>query len=263
LALALEAKQIEVARILMTAFPRCVPWVNKMGQDSLILAARAGLLALLPILLTGPYPANPSLHDADGNTALHHASAAGELKALRILLQYGASPLAQNAYSWTPVALSSTPAAEAYFKQLVAEMERRRVENAAAAASAAAQAAAQAAALQRERERERGGRDLGRDRAGSNMSDGTSSLNGVPLANRAQAMPPTAARTVRIVTADLNDHGPRAASAAGHMGEFGVGEWSPITAVQERRVMTPVDRGIKTPTGEGWTFGRRRAESGE
>jgi hypothetical protein len=59
---------------------------------------------------------------------LHHASAAGELKALRLLLQYGASPLAQNNYSWTPIAYSSTVAAEVYFKQLVAEFERHRVE---------------------------------------------------------------------------------------------------------------------------------------
>ena len=53
-----------------------------------------------------------------------------ELKALRLLLHYGASPLALNNYSWTPVAYSATAAAEAYFKQLVAEFEKRRVEGA-------------------------------------------------------------------------------------------------------------------------------------
>jgi hypothetical protein len=94
-----------------------------------MLASRHGALPLLPLLLGhAAHPASPLAHDADGNTALHHASAAGELKALRLLLQSGASPLAQNSYSWTPIACSATGAAEAYFKQLVAEVERRRVE---------------------------------------------------------------------------------------------------------------------------------------
>src|ERR1051325_9640550 len=61
--------------------------------------------------------------DAQGNTALHHASAAGELKALRMLLSYGANPLATNAYSWTPVHYTATPAVEAYFKTLIIEFE--------------------------------------------------------------------------------------------------------------------------------------------
>jgi uncharacterized protein len=94
-----------------------------------MLASRHGALPLVPLLLNhATNPASPLAHDADGNTALHHASAAGELKALRLLLQSGASPLAQNSYSWTPIACSATGAAEAYFKQLVAEVERRRVE---------------------------------------------------------------------------------------------------------------------------------------
>src|ERR1700742_215811 len=94
-----------------------------------MLSARNGILPLLPLLLTSNPPASTTAHDKDGNTALHYASASGELKALRLLLQFGASPLAQNSYSWTPVAYSATTAAEAYFKQLVAEFERRRVES--------------------------------------------------------------------------------------------------------------------------------------
>ena len=93
-----------------------------------MICSRSGALPLLPLLLTANPPALPTAHDNDGNTALHHASAAGELKALRLLLHYGASPLAQNNYSWSPIAYSSTAAAEAYFKQLVAEFEKRRVE---------------------------------------------------------------------------------------------------------------------------------------
>ncbi len=108
-----------------------------------MLAARAGLLPLLPVLLTGPHPASPALQDMDGNSALHHASAQGELKAVRVLLQFGADPLLPNTYSWTPIAFSSTPAAEAYFHQLAGEIEKRRGQYAKIAASAAASASGQ------------------------------------------------------------------------------------------------------------------------
>jgi len=94
-----------------------------------MLASRHGALPLLPLLLSANPPASVKAFDRDGNTALHHASAAGELKALRLLLHYGASPMATNSYSWTPIAYSATSAAEAYFKQLVAEFEKRRVES--------------------------------------------------------------------------------------------------------------------------------------
>ena len=87
----------------------------------------AGTLHLIPtLILHGPSILTNS--DISGNTALHHASAAGELKALRMLLQYGANPLASNAYSWTPVHYSATPAAEAYFKTLIIEFEKAKAE---------------------------------------------------------------------------------------------------------------------------------------
>ena len=73
---------------------------------------------------------SPSLSasDNDGNTALHYASANGHLKCIRTLLEAGASPLARNAYSWTPISYSSTVVAEVYFRNLVGEIERRRGE---------------------------------------------------------------------------------------------------------------------------------------
>jgi hypothetical protein len=87
----------------------------------------AGTLHLIPTLINhGPSILTSS--DTSGNTALHHASAAGELKALRMLLQYGANPLASNAYSWTPVHYSATPAAEAYFKTLIIDFEKTKAE---------------------------------------------------------------------------------------------------------------------------------------
>jgi hypothetical protein len=86
-----------------------------------------GTLYLIPaLILHGPSVLTNS--DMSGDTALHHASAAGELKALRMLLQYGANPLASNAYSWTPVHYSATPQAEAYFKTLIIEFEKKKAE---------------------------------------------------------------------------------------------------------------------------------------
>lgn len=92
-----------------------------------MLASRAGLSPIVTTLLS--HDASVTAADNDGNTALHYASAYGQLKAIRTLLYAGASPLARNAYSWTPISYSSTVAAEVYFKNLVAEFEKRRVES--------------------------------------------------------------------------------------------------------------------------------------
>jgi len=81
------------------------------------------------LLLSHPeYPASADGRDNHGDTPLHHASASGSLKALRILLSAGADPTAKNAYDWTPLAYSQTVAAEVYFKNLVTELERRKAE---------------------------------------------------------------------------------------------------------------------------------------
>jgi hypothetical protein len=163
-----------------------------------MLASRDGTLPLLPLLLTSNPPASTAAHDKDGNTALHYASASGELKALRLLLQFGASPLAQNSYSWTPIAYSATTAAEAYFKQLVSEVERRRVE---------------AIKLEREKDKQRmagvrlvtTGEEMFTGRASSAASfrareDGLGGLPPVPLdwspvASERKAMTPTENKT--------------------------------------------------------------------
>ncbi|KAI9685346.1 MAG: hypothetical protein M1820_010807 [Bogoriella megaspora] len=94
--------------------------------------------SLLPLDPSSPQPPSSSKpphphplvlqRDTLGSTALHHASASGSLKALRLLLLAGASPSAQNAYSWTPISYSASVAAEVYFKNLVAEMERQKNE---------------------------------------------------------------------------------------------------------------------------------------
>ncbi|KAJ4303773.1 Target of rapamycin complex 2 subunit avo2 [Kalmusia sp. IMI 367209] len=129
LMLAATAGKEEVAVLLAKKFPACIAWRDKNGLDALMLTCRTGTgtLHLIPTLLLHA-PSILTSYDHTGNTALHHASAAGELKALRLLLQYGANPLASNAYSWTPVHYSATPAAEAYFKSLIIEYEKKKAE---------------------------------------------------------------------------------------------------------------------------------------
>ncbi|EMC96048.1 hypothetical protein BAUCODRAFT_148884 [Baudoinia panamericana UAMH 10762] len=132
LILAAQHGKIEVGKLLVDSFPRSVPMFNKFGLDALALASQhPASTGLIPILLNNEdYPASPHVQDQDGNTPLHHASASGSLKALRILLAAGANPLAKNNHDWTPLAYSQTVAAEVYFKNLVAEFERRKVEGA-------------------------------------------------------------------------------------------------------------------------------------
>ncbi|KAK5115553.1 hypothetical protein LTR62_001212 [Meristemomyces frigidus] len=132
LMLAANQGKVKVGELLIGSFPRCIPYVNKTGLDALALASQhPASTSLIPALLHhASHPASPHSRDQDGNTPLHHASASGSLKALRILLAAGANPLAKNNYDWTPLAYSQTVAAEVYFKNLVAEFERRKVEGA-------------------------------------------------------------------------------------------------------------------------------------
>ncbi|KAL1613638.1 Target of rapamycin complex 2 subunit avo2 [Neofusicoccum ribis] len=126
LMLAAACGQVDVGILLIARFPQCVPYTNVNGMDALMHASKNGTSGLLPHILSAPYPCSPLAHDNDGNTALHHASAAGELKCLRLLLQAGANPHALNAYAWSPMAYSRTQAAKLYFEDLIAELDRAR-----------------------------------------------------------------------------------------------------------------------------------------
>ncbi|KAJ9649022.1 Target of rapamycin complex 2 subunit avo2 [Coniosporium tulheliwenetii] len=128
-----------------------------------MLASKHGLLPLLPLLLTHPtHAADPNTPDHEGNTALHYASAAGELKALRVLLSHGADPGIRNVYQWPPVAYSATVAAEQYFATLIKEVEQRRMDA----------VMAQQQQVRRERERERQGKRVGAVRLVTERDEG-------------------------------------------------------------------------------------------
>ncbi|KAF1810734.1 ankyrin [Eremomyces bilateralis CBS 781.70] len=200
---AAEAGHVDIAQMLIETFPRCVPWANSKQQDALMLACKSGALPLLPILLAADHPADLAQADADGNTALHHASAAGELKAIRLLLQHGASPLAQNRNRWTPIQYSATAAAELYFKNLVAEFEKRRVEG-----------MKEAREWERERDRQRMGgvRLVTSEEAG--VVPSTGHWDWSPVEAR-RAMTPTTGRSEPFVFPSPPPAGPRARARSG------------------------------------------------
>ncbi|KAF2196066.1 ankyrin [Delitschia confertaspora ATCC 74209] len=128
LMLAAAAGKGDVGLLLMKRFPECLAWTNRLGMDALMLAARSSTPLPLLTALISNNPSILSTRDIDGNTALHHASAAGEHMSLRLLLQYGANPMATNNFSWTSVHYSANNAVEAYFKSLIMDMEKKRVE---------------------------------------------------------------------------------------------------------------------------------------
>ncbi|GAB7341197.1 hypothetical protein MBLNU457_7485t1 [Dothideomycetes sp. NU457] len=128
LILAAANGQVNVGTLLINRCPRCIHWTNKKGLDVLAIACQTpASTPLIPLLIQHPtFPASVHARDNDGNTPLHHASASGSLKALRILLTAGADPSATNAFNWTPLTYSQTVAAEVYFKNLIAEFNARQ-----------------------------------------------------------------------------------------------------------------------------------------
>jgi ankyrin repeat protein len=74
---------------------------------------------------------NASLATTDhaGDTALHYASAWGNLKAVRVLVAAGAPTSVLNNAMCTPADYSLTRQAAAYFQGLIAEFERKKAED--------------------------------------------------------------------------------------------------------------------------------------
>ena len=72
--------------------------------------------------------ADVNAQDKKGDTCLHNATAWGHLKAVRALIQAGADPLCSNLAGWAPHNYSLTVQADVYYRNLVAEWEKRKAE---------------------------------------------------------------------------------------------------------------------------------------
>ncbi|KAG8628710.1 hypothetical protein KVT40_002575 [Elsinoe batatas] len=123
LMLAADKCHVEVGEILLNRCSRSILWKNKKGLDALSIAASRpdSHLLIAPLLKHPTYPASVSHRDNQGNTPLHHASAAGALKAIRILMEAGADSNAKNNAFWPPLSYSQTVQAEVYFKGIIAD----------------------------------------------------------------------------------------------------------------------------------------------
>ena len=146
--LAASHSYTEVVELLCPQFPSMINRANKEGATPLHLACRAhpppSALACTQSLKVSSKPPEDSStveallnHDADvhavdndGNGCLHYASTWGNLKAVRALIKAGADPLQRNRQGWTPQYYSITVQAEVYYKNLVAEWEKRKAEEA-------------------------------------------------------------------------------------------------------------------------------------
>lgn len=160
LILAAKEGHTDIVLLLCTAGVAAVERQDIRGRDAVMWAALGGYDTVLQILLThapelprsstyfpaipisaappvssatalplGGTPAQRALlqhADVDGNTALHLASSNGHLLALRTLLAAGADAEKRNVWSWTAVSYSATVAAEVYFKNLIAEIGKKR-----------------------------------------------------------------------------------------------------------------------------------------
>ncbi|OAL26124.1 hypothetical protein AYO20_10258 [Fonsecaea nubica] len=146
--LAAANSQAGVAELLCRQFPQTVNRRDRKGQTPLHLAASSQIIPkpnLSNFATNGPsrptpednrtieillvHGANVNAKDDLGNTCLHNASAWGNLKAIRALIQAGADPLSKNKAGWTPEYYSITVQAEVYYRNLVAEWEKRKAED--------------------------------------------------------------------------------------------------------------------------------------
>ncbi|KAJ9316188.1 hypothetical protein DTO271D3_3457 [Paecilomyces variotii] len=142
---------------LCHAFPHAIDWPDRNGMTPLMLAAQSSNPAniiphdpslieprssraraassasaaedtsTLSVLLS--HRASVTCVDFAGNTALHHASAWGNLKAVRVLLASGAQPLALNKASYTPLDYSISGQAAQYYKNLIVWREEDEIED--------------------------------------------------------------------------------------------------------------------------------------
>lgn len=145
---------VDMIEFLCTQFPKTIERRDKSGRTPLLVAAGAQMTST-----SSPQPRNGAIpgrkntlqstedvraietllrfgadvrtQALNGDTCLHQACAWGNLKTARALVQAGADPLRTNNAGWRPDAYSLSVQADVYFRNLVAEFEKRRAEDAA------------------------------------------------------------------------------------------------------------------------------------
>lgn len=152
--IAASLHHVDTIELLCIQFPDSIERRDKMGRTPLLLAAGAQMnpassppprntasvgrkntlqstedVRAIETLLR--YGADVRACDVHGDTCLHQACAWGNLKTARALVQAGADPLRTNHAGWKPDAYSLSVQADVYFRNLVAEFERRKAEDAA------------------------------------------------------------------------------------------------------------------------------------
>ena len=149
--LAAAHSQAGVVELLCREFPQTITRRDRKGQTPLHLASAAQVMpkpGFRAVVSSGStrataqspednsttesllaHGADVTAKDEQGNTCLHNATAWGNLKAVRALIQAGADPMSKNKAGWTPEFYSITVQAEVYYRNLVAEWEKRKAED--------------------------------------------------------------------------------------------------------------------------------------
>ncbi|KIX02178.1 uncharacterized protein Z518_08117 [Rhinocladiella mackenziei CBS 650.93] len=187
--LASAFSQAAVVELLCKHFPQTVTRRDHKGQTPLHLASSSQVMPTLnkyvshtlkPTARTPEdtntietllaHGADVNARDDQGNTCLHNASAWGNLKAVRALIQAGADPLRKNKAGWTPECYSITVQAEVYYRNLVAEWEKRKTEEEMRATERRAKGGGAVRLVPQEAESDEASSDPGRSRASSARS---------------------------------------------------------------------------------------------
>jgi uncharacterized protein len=197
--IAASYSQTPIVELLCQSFPHVVNKSDYAGSTALHLASRAHPVPMAANLAVSTRTSNKAAedtstidcllaHGADvhaqddkGDTCLHYASAWGNLKAVRALIQAGADPLTRNKAGWTPEYYSITVQAGVYYRNLVAEWEKRKAEDETRLRESRARGAAGVRLVAADDESDDVSFEDARDRAYSGGSQGTTSASGLGL----------------------------------------------------------------------------------